>query len=130
MYLALQVKDARKQLDEQSYSTAFQTLYSAWDPVFDESNRELLFAGLTQERELSASEEFGLTLILGRILGVAQAVERADEATQAAIFPTVEFLLAAYPGGIQWAEHARQIPAFGPSFEAFDRLVAVRCGAT
>ncbi len=51
-------------------------------------------------------------------------IERSSEETQKAMFPTVEFLLKDFPGGVAWAEQARQIRAFGPSFECYDRLAA------
>ena len=128
IYLALQVRHTRRQLDEQSLSTAFQILYEGWDPVFSRENRELLYDGLSQSRELDESEYFAFTLLLGRILGTSLGIERSGEATQKAMFPTVEFLLKDFPGGVAWAERARGIPAFGPSFEAFDRMAIRSAG--
>ena len=56
VYLALQVRSTQRQLNDQSLTSAFQTLYDAYQPFFMGENHDLINAGLTQEREFSPSE--------------------------------------------------------------------------
>ena len=122
VYLALQVRSTQRQLNDQSLTSVFQTLYDAYQPFFMGENRDLIHAGLMQERELSPSEATVFNIAMARVFCSVIPMERADPAAQEACFPIVAYLIDEFPGGAAWARDARGTAAFVPSFAAFDRL--------
>ncbi len=122
IYVGMQLRHTGKQLDDQNLNTVFQTLYDAYQPFFMGENRELVHAGLTQERELSGAESIVFDLVMSRVFCSIIPLERADRATQESSLPIVSFLIDGFPGGAAWAREARTRRTLEPSFAAYDRL--------
>jgi len=122
IYLALQVRHTGKQLDDQNLMGFYQTVYTAYDPLFLGENSELVHAGLSQERELTPSEAFVFSFLMGRVLYTAIPLERADRATQEGSFPIVAALMTGFPGGVEWEKANRSNETFASAFAAYDRI--------
>lgn len=126
LYLAAQIGEARRQLDQQSLSTTLQTIYDAWEPIYLEENLSILRRGMTGEDDLNADEQLKFNLFMMRILGPALALERCDSKAQEALVPFLKQFFSGEPGAVAWITSARADPGLAPMVAAYDQMVAAQ----
>lgn len=123
LYLAAQVSEARRQLDQQSLSTTLQTIYDAWEPIYLEDNLGILRRGMEGASDLDADAALKFELFMMRILGPVLALERCDPQARDALTPFMRGFFDEEPGARAWLDRARRDPRMAPMVAAYDRLV-------
>ena len=124
IYLAVQVRNARGQLDQQSLSTTLQTIYDAWEPIYLEENLNILRRGMEGAADLDADERLKFNLFMMRILGPVLALERCDEAARRSLVPFLRQFFRDEEGARRWLDAARDDDGLAPMVSTYDRMVA------
>ncbi len=123
VYLAVQMRQARGQLDQQSLSTTLQTIYDAWEPIYLEENLNVLRRGM-EAGELDADDALKFNLFMMRILGPVLALERCDLQARDSLVPFMKQFFEEERGARAWIGTARDNPGLKPMVAAYDRMVA------
>lgn len=126
LYLAAQIGEARRQLDQQSLSTTLQTIYDAWEPIYLEENLSILRRGMTGTDDLDPDERLKFNLFMMRILGPVLALERCDAKAQESLVPFMRLFFDGEPGAVSWMATARDDPGLAPMVAAYDQMVAAQ----
>ena len=127
VYLAVQVRNARGQMDQQSLSTTLQTIYDAWEPIYLEENLNILRRGMEDTGDLNTDETLKYNLFMMRILGPVLALERCDDDARRSLVPFLRQFFSVETGAQAWLDGARDDPGLAPMVGAYDRMVAEYC---
>ena len=124
LYLAAQVGHARRQLEQQDLSTAFQTVYNTWEPIYLEDNISVLRRGMEGSGELDADEALKFNFLMVRIVGTVLTLERAGPRARRAIVGSLVDVFAGKSGAQAWLKGGRRNANLAPVLEVYDQLVA------
>ena len=124
LYLAAQVGHARRQLVQQDLSTALQTVYDTWEPIYLEDNVNVLRRGMEGARDLDPDEALKFDFLMIRIVGTVLTLERVDARARRAIVGSLVEVFSGNPGATAWLERGRQNPHIAPVLAIYDQLAS------
>ncbi len=104
IYLAVQVRHARDQVNEQSVSTALETMQEAFDPVYEGTHASVFRRGLEGEALADADETFIFGLLMTRIATGAMSCARTDDPVCRDYLDTVQERVFSQPGAQRWLD--------------------------
>ena len=108
IYLAVQVRHAREQIRQQGEESLVRQIASAFDPVYEGRNAEILWEGLSNPEASSGADRFVFDLMMRRHVGTLVRVRRqVDSGVIPAdwVPPLSELYRAVFastPGGQAW----------------------------
>lgn len=108
IYLAIQFRQSKAQIQNQVESDAYERVFQAYDPVYMDTNRELFYNGLHFPEKLEDSDAFIFDLLMHRQFSVMTQVARQIELATLPPGARQNFTLhyqAIYldsPGGREW----------------------------
>ncbi len=102
VYLAVQMRDTRRQLDEQSVATGAASAMSAFDPVCQARNAAVFRKGIQGEPLGDPDEEFVFRLLMYRQATAVGMLSRTESAVGDQIVSGLNDLVFAQPGASEW----------------------------
>ncbi len=124
-YLARQIRVTRDQLSREIDSEIDALAFSAYDPIYEGRNAEIMFTGLNQPEVLSGPDGFVFDLLMhrhARVMGKISERKTAGQLTPALLQAYSEHydqVLLCRPGAQQWF---RTHPAYQDALETFGLL--------
>ncbi len=123
IYLAVQMRDARLQLDEQSVATGAATLYSAFDPVYRAQNAPIFRRGIQGEPLNDPDEAYIFEMLMYRQAGAAAMLGRTGGAVAQQNLSGLNHLVWEHPGAARWLRSLPEGPFKDSVLEALEEAV-------
>ena len=102
IYLAVQVKHTRNQVNEQGVGTALETMQVAFDPVYEGDNLSIFRRGVTGADLQNEDEAFLFGLLMTRIVTGAMSCSRTEDPTCDEYLAMVKERVFDLPGARAW----------------------------
>jgi hypothetical protein len=129
IYLAVQMRHTRRQLDEQAVATAIQTTFGAFAPVYQGENASVVRKGLAGVDDMTSDEEITFSLLMSRALLAVPGLVRADDEWCRAVIEEYEMVFGT-PGGRKWLDDHEDNVVKVLATEAFNREWAHKTRST
>ena len=102
IYLAVQMRDARRLLDEQSVATGAATLYTAFDPVYRAGNAPIFRRGIQGDPLNDPDEAYIFEMLMYRQAGAVTMLARAGGTVGQQNLSGLNDLVFERPGAARW----------------------------
>ncbi len=120
IYLAVQVRDTRRQLDEQSVATGMASVMTAFDPVYQAGNAPIFRRGIEGEPLSDPDEAYIFHMLMYRQASAVAVMARTTSSVGKPLVSGLNDLVFEYPGAARWLRSLPEGPFKASVIKALD----------